>query len=136
MQVGKPLVSITETPLDEVVHYGIIHGKWENSEENIMTVDSMIEKPTDDYAQEYLGVINNRKEKKYYKTFGQYILTKEIYEELEKEINEGRKQKGEYQLTLALDAMRETIGLCAYLPDGASYDLGLPEAYRHTVTVF
>lgn len=133
MQVGKPLVSITETPLNEVVHYGIIHGKWEDTEERIMTVNSMVEKPTDDYANEYLGVVNNRKEKKYYKTFGQYVLTKEVYEELDKEIKAGQKQKGEYQLTSALDAMRESIGLCAYLPDGKSYDLGLPEAYRYTV---
>ena len=133
MQVGKPLVAIAETPLNEVVHYGIIHGLWENSSETIMKVDSMVEKPTDDYAQEYLGVINKRKEKKYYKTFGQYVLTKEVYEELEREINEGDKQNGEYQLTSALDAMRETVGLYAFLPEGQSFDLGLPEAYRHTV---
>ena len=133
MQVGKPLVSITETPLNEVVHYGIIHGKWEDTDETIMAVDSMVEKPTDDYANEYLGVINTRKEKKYYKTFGQYVLTKEVYEELDKEIKAGERQKGEYQLTSALDAMREGIGLCAFRPDGKSYDLGLPEAYRNTV---
>ena len=133
MQVGKPLVSIIETPVDEVVHYGIIHGFWENTDETIMKVDSMVEKPTDDYAEEYLGVINKRKEKKYYKTFGQYVITKEVYDELEKEISEGKTQKGEYQLTSALDAMREGIGLYAYRPDGKSYDLGLPEAFRHTM---
>ena len=133
MQLGKPLVSITETPLNEVVHYGIVHGKWEDTDETVMTVDSMVEKPTDDYANEYLGVCNNRKEKKFYKTFGQYILTKEVYEELDKEIKAEQKQKGEYQLTTALDAMRESIGLCAFLPEGKSYDLGLPEAFRQTV---
>ena len=133
MQVGKPVVSIIETPLNEVVHYGIIHGKWENTEESIMTVDSMIEKPTDDYAREYLGVVNNRKENRYYKTFGQYVLTKEVYEELDKEIKAGQRQNGEFQLTSALDAVIDSSGLCAYLPDGKSYDLGLPEAYRHTV---
>lgn len=133
MQIGKPLVSITETPLDEVVHYGIVHGQWEDSESTIMKVDSMVEKPTDDYAQEYLGVHNARKEKKYYKTFGQYVITREVYEELEKEISEGKKEKGEYQLTSALDVMRETVGLYAYLPDGKAFDLGLPEAYRHTL---
>lgn len=133
MQVGKPLVSIIETPIDEVAHYGIIHGQWEDTNETIMKVDSMIEKPTDDYAKEYLGVINNRHEKKYYKTFGQYVLTREVYEELEKEIREDDRQKGEYQLTSALDAIQKTVGLCAFLPDGKSYDLGLPEAYRLTV---
>lgn len=133
MKIGKPLVSIAETPVNEVVHYGIVNGRWEDTDETIMTVDSMVEKPTDDYAEEYLGVVNKRKEKKYYKTFGQYILTKEIYEELDAEIRNGNKQNGEYQLTSALDAVREKSGLCAFLPDGKSYDLGLPEAYRHTV---
>ena len=133
MQIGKPLVSITETPLEEVVHYGIIHGQWDDQAETIMNVDSMVEKPTDDYANEYLGVINNRKQKKFYKTFGQYILTKEVYEELEAEIRAEKKQKDEFQLTTALDAVRGKTGLSAFLPDGESFDLGLPEAYRHTV---
>lgn len=133
MQIGKPMVSIIETPLEEVVHYGIIHGIWENSDETILKVDSMVEKPTDDYAEEYLGVHNKRKEKKYYKTFGQYVITKEVYDELEKEITEERTQNGEFQLTSALDAMRGKIGLYAFLPDGKSFDLGLPDAFRNTV---
>ena len=135
-QVGKPLVSITETPLDSVVHYGIIQGQWENSDETVMKVESMVEKPTDDYAKEYLGVINRRGEKKYYKTFGQYIITKEVYEELDSEIKKGKLQRGEYQLTSALDAMRDTIGLYAFLPDGVAYDMGLPEQYRYTVWAY
>ena len=47
----------------------------------------MVEKPTDDYAKEYLGVKNARKEKKYYATFGQYVLTPEVFEELDREID-------------------------------------------------
>lgn len=133
IQIGKPIVSITETPIDQVVHYGIIQGQWEDEAETIMKVTNMVEKPTNDFAQEYLGVIDKQKRKKYYKTFGQYVLTKEVFEELDKEIKAGKKQKGEYQLTSALDAMKETIGLYAYLPNGESFDLGLPEAYRHTV---
>ena len=133
MQVGKPIVSIIETPLSEVVHYGIIHGQWENTDETVMKVDSMVEKPTDDFACEYLGVYDCRRQKKYYKTFGQYVLTKEVYEELEREIVEDQKQRGEFQLTTALDAMRNTVGLYAFLPQGRSFDLGLPEAYRRTV---
>ena len=133
MQVGKPLVSITETPLEKVVHYGIVHGLWENAEETIMKADSMVEKPACDFAEEYLGVNNQRKEKKYYRTFGQYVITKEVYDELEKEISEGKTQKGEFQLTDALDAVRDKTGLYAFLPGGQSYDLGLPETYRQTV---
>lgn len=133
MQVGKPLVSIIDTPLDEVVHYGILSGQWEDSSESIMKVEHMVEKPTPDFASEYLGVANKRKETKYYKTFGQYVLTKEVYEALDREIEADQKQKGEFQLTTALEAVNETVGLMAYRPNGKSFDIGLPEAYRNTV---
>ena len=93
----------------------------------------MVEKPSRDFAEKYMGINNNRKEKKYYKTFGQYVITKEVYDELEKEISEGKKKKGEFQLTDALDAVKDKTGLYAFLPDGQSYDLGLPETYRQTV---
>ena len=133
MQLGMPLVSIIETPLSEVAHYGILHGKWEDTAQSIMKVESIVEKPTDDFAEEYLGVVNSRKEKKYYKTFGQYVLTREIYDELETEIKAGIRQNGEFQLTSALEAVRSRTGLKAFVPNGEAFDLGLPEAYRHTV---
>ncbi len=132
-QTGRPLVSVAETPLNEVGHYGIVHGQWKDTAETLMEVDSIVEKPTDDYAGEYLGVMNSRKEKKYYKVFGQYVLTKEVYEELDREISEGRLRNGEFQLTDALDAIRNTAGLSAFRPAGRSFDLGLPEKYRSTV---
>ena len=49
------MVSVTEIPLDRVVHYGILNGIWDDEEETMMKVARMIEKPTDDYAKEYLG---------------------------------------------------------------------------------
>lgn len=136
MQYGKPIVSIVETPLEEVVHYGILHGNWEDKAETVMNVDLMVEKPTDDYADEYLGVVNSKKQKKYYKTFGQYVLTREVYEELGNEIRSDLKQRGEYQLTTALDAVREKSELLAFLPNGRSFDIGLPHTYKTAFAEF
>ena len=79
-EYGKTLVSINEVSLDQVVHYGILHGIWDE-EESVMDVDKMVEKPTDDYAKEYLGVRNKKGVSKYYSTFGQYVLTPEVFEE-------------------------------------------------------
>ena len=133
-ECGRTLVGIMETPLDRVVHYGILHGKWDDVNETMMKVDRFIEKPTDDIAREYLGVWNSKGEKKYYATFGQYVLMPEVYEELEKEINQGQRSEGkEYGLTAALDRVREKHGMYAFLPDGKSYDIGLPETYRETM---
>ena len=132
---GCALVSITEIPLDKVVHYGILHGYWNNQEETLLKADRMVEKPTDDFAQEYLGVKNAKGEQKYYATFGQYVLTPDVYEELEHQIREiGKPSEGkEYGLTAALDAVRSKNGLYGFIPDGESFDIGLPDAYRRTM---
>ena len=82
-ECGRTLVAITEVALDRVAHYGIVNGVWEDTSETMMKVDSMVEKPTDDYAREYLGVRNRQGSQKYYATFGQYVLTPEVFSELE-----------------------------------------------------
>lgn len=134
-ECGGALVSITEIPLSRVVHYGIIHGCWNNKEETILKADRMVEKPTDDYAEEYLGIDNARGERKYYATFGQYVLTPEVFDELERQIKVvGKPSEGkEFGLTSALDTIRENNGLFGFVPDGESFDIGLPDAYRETM---
>lgn len=104
----------------------------------MMKVSQMVEKPSYHYAEDYLGVRNSRNEKKYYATFGQYVLTPEVFEELERQITvEGRPSEGkEFGLTAALDSMREKYGMCAFLPDGESFDIGLPDSYRETMWRF
>ena len=119
-----------------MVHYGILHGIWDENE-ILMKVDAMVEKPTDDYAEEYLSVRNARGEQKYYATFGQYVLTSEVFDELEREISSGTPSEGqEYGLTAALDRVRERDGLYGFVPSGRSFDIGLPETYRQTMWEF
>ena len=134
-ECGGALVSITEIPLSRVVHYGIVHGCCNNKEETILKADRMVEKPTDDYAEEYLGIDNARGERKYYATFGQYVLTPEVFDELERQIKVvGKPSEGkEFGLTSALDTIRENNGLFGFVPDGESFDIGLPDAYRETM---
>ncbi|MBR6897978.1 MAG: hypothetical protein IKN24_07385 [Lachnospiraceae bacterium] len=133
---GKVLVSIKEIPLEKVVHYGILHGTWNNDEETMMDVDSMVEKPTDDYAKEYLCVKGKKGINKYYATFGQYVLTPDVFDELENEIKVGPTEGIEYGLTSALDRVREKHGMVAFAPEGESFDIGLPEAYLYTIGHF
>lgn len=134
-ECGCALVSITEIPLERVVHYGILHGIWTNTEETIMKADRMSEKPTDDYAEEFLAVKNAKGEQKYYATFGQYVLTPDVYEELDYQIRVvGKPSEGkEFGLTSALDAVREKNGLYGFVPEGEFFDIGLPDAYRETM---
>lgn len=135
-ECGRTLVGITEVPLERVVHYGILCGVWDENE-SMMKAHAMVEKPTDDYAKEYLGVKNARGEQKYYATFGQYVLSPEVFEELDREISAGAPSEGkEFGLTAALDRVRAKYGLYGFVPDGRSFDIGLPDTYRRTMWEF
>lgn len=136
-KTGRLLVSIMEVPADKVVHYGILHGIWDDEEETLLKADSMVEKPTHDYASEYLGVFNSRKQKKYYATFGEYVLTPEVFTELERVIKTGDPTEGrEFGLTAVLDTIREKYGMNGFLPNAECFDIGLPDEYVRTVCEF
>lgn len=126
------MVTIHEVPEEDVVHYGIVHGQWINKEETLMQMDCIYEKPSLDYAKCNLGV-EKEGAKRFYAIFGQYILTPEVFNELEYNIDNNRKSGGEFQLTDALEAVREKHGMYALEPDGKSYDVGLPMEYRRTL---
>ena len=97
----------------------------------------MVEKPTDDYTEEYLGVVGTRGERKYYATFGQYVITPDVFKELDAEISSDKpSENSEFGLTAALDRIAGDSGLYGFVPDGQSYDIGLPDSYRETVISF
>lgn len=129
-----PVISMHEVPLEDVVHYGIMHGQWEDEKERHMMLDNISEKPTVDYALENLKVKTKNIDNKYYAVFGQYILTKEVYDVLEKNIRENNLSRGEIQLTDALEEVRSTIGMMGCRIRGKSYDVGLPEMYIETIS--
>ena len=135
-KTGLPVISLHSVPLSDVVHYGIMHGQWENKEETLLKLDAFCEKPSCEYADEFLTTRRKNKRDQYYAVFGQYILTKEVFEVLEKDILDNKTSGGEIQLTSALDKVRERIGMMGLLMNGKSYDIGLPEKYRQTLTEF
>ncbi len=136
-QVGQPTVAVHAVALEEVVHYGIFSGVWENKEETILKLTAISEKPSCENARDYLAVSSRRQAENYYAAFGAYVITKDVYDRLgyavEREIV---NEKGEVELTDALDYVRKEKGMMAYIPDGCSYDIGNAAAYRKTVTEF
>ena len=132
-RTGLPIISMHAVTEENVVHYGIMHGQWENQEQTILKLDSIIEKPTVEYARDYLKVKTKKIPENYYAVFGQYVLTKEVFEVLGQNIKDNKCQNGEIQLTDALEQTRRRIGMVGYLVDGISYDVGLPEMYVQTV---
>ena len=137
-QYGIAMVAVHEISLSEVNHYGIFAGNWENNSETVMKCERIMEKPTKEYAKEYLGVTCKQQKMKYFAAFGAYILTKDVFEELGDMLQENRKgdRPKEAQMTDCLASIMEKKGLYAYIPDGESFDIGNAEAYRKTVANF
>ncbi len=132
---GLPVISMHEVPLEQVVHYGIMHGVWESTKQEQMRLDCIYEKPTVDFAEENLA-IKCKDGDKYFAVFGQYILTEDVYKVLEKNIRENKLNRGEIQLTDALEEVRATSGMMGCRIKGKSYDVGLPQMYIQTVGEF
>ena len=132
---GLPVISMHEVTAQQVVHYGIMHGVWESAKEDEMRLDCIYEKPTVDYAQENLAV-RCKDGSRYFAVFGQYILTEDVYKVLEKNIRENRLNRGEIQLTDALEEVRAASGMMGCRIKGKSYDVGLPQMYIETVREF
>lgn len=135
-EYDMPVISMHDVPLEEVVHYGIMKGEWADEKERYVTLEEIAEKPTTDYAQDHLKMLYKQTEEKYYAVFGQYILTKDVYDVLEKNIREERYSRGEIQLTDALEEVRRTSGMMGCRIQGTSYDVGLPQMYIDTIGKF
>ena len=126
-------------PLSTVSHFGIMSGVWEDKECNVMQVNNLSEKPTASYAEEFLGVRGQDGEKEYCSVFGQYILTPEVFDQLERDIrqaDESGDHTHEIELTSALDAVRRRIGMFGIRLKGERYDMGNPTALAATVSAF
>ena len=133
------MVSIHPIPLTEVSHYGILSGVWEDKEHTLLNVSVMNEKPKASYAEDFLGVRNKDGVKEYYSVFGQYILTPDVFAQLEADIQQADVEGDatrEIELTAALEAVRQKSGLIGVRLKGTMYDMGNPTAFRNCVRYY
>ena len=133
------MVSIHPIPLAEVSHYGILSGVWEDKDHTILNVSVMNEKPKASYAEDFLGVRNKDGVKEYYSVFGQYILTPDVFAQLEADIRQADEEGDrtrEIELTAALEAVRQKNGMMGVRLKGTMYDMGNPNALRNCVRYF
>lgn len=125
----KLAISVCEVELSEVYKYGILCGKLDK-DSNTFDVNKMVEKPQPDICEEKYYTKVNR-EKKYFAVFGEYILTSEVFELLNKAVKH-KKTSGEIGLTSILDEVRERSGMIAFIPKGKMYDMGNTKGYVDT----
>ncbi|ELW2252628.1 UTP--glucose-1-phosphate uridylyltransferase GalU [Campylobacter jejuni] len=113
------IIAVMEVPKEQVSNYGVIFGNF--VEENLIMVNSMIEKPSPDEAPSNLAII------------GRYILTPDIFGILE---NTKAGKNGEVQLTDALLTQATNGMVLAYKFQGKRFDCGSVEGFVEATNYF
>ncbi|EKY3367898.1 UTP--glucose-1-phosphate uridylyltransferase GalU [Campylobacter coli] len=113
------IIAVMEVPKEQVSNYGVISGNF--VEDNLIMVNSMIEKPSPDEAPSNLAII------------GRYILTPDIFGILE---NTKAGKNGEIQLTDALLTQATNGMVLAYKFKGKRFDCGSVEGFVEATNYF
>jgi UTP-glucose-1-phosphate uridylyltransferase/mevalonate kinase len=133
-QHGSNLLGLRRTPEDQIGNFGTVTGVWVEGDQ-LLNITEFAEKPTLDYARTSLRV-SGLPEGEYLTVFGQYIIKPQLFDYLEEHIKNNVRERGEFQLTSALDRLRQEDGFLGLMIDGKRYDIGLPDFYLETLTAF
>ena len=131
---GTSVVGLKRTPQEEIASFGVVNGVW-LEENQLLGITEFAEKPNLDYARTNLRV-PCVPDDEYLTVFGQYVIKPELFDLLEHNIKNNVRERGEFQLTSALDRMRQIDGFNGLLIDGRRFDIGIPEHYLETLQVF
>jgi UTP--glucose-1-phosphate uridylyltransferase len=121
-------------PVSFISNFGTITGIW-LEDRKLLSVSEFSEKPNLDYARSNLR-IPGLAEDEYMTVFGQYIIKPGIFDYLEENIRNNFRERGEFQLTSALDRMRRENGFLGLVIDGQRFDIGLPDYYLDTLQAY
>jgi UTP--glucose-1-phosphate uridylyltransferase len=111
--------------------YGTLTGRRVSTDPDVYEVSLIREKPSLEYAEEALRTQGLRRGE-YLCFFGVHVFPPALFELIEQHIKEDIRERGEIQLTSALDMLRERGRYLAAEIDGARYDMGVPFAYIQT----
>lgn len=131
---GVSVVGLKRTPQELIHNFGVVTGSW-IEENRLLGITEFAEKPTLDYARNNLRV-PNLSEEEYLTVFGQYVIKPELFDLLESNIRNNVRERGEFQLTSALDRLRQIDGFNGLVVDGRRFDIGIPDYYLETLQVF
>lgn len=133
-QHGTNILGLRYTPETQLANFGTAAGVWLEPE-RLLSITEFAEKPTIDYARSNLRVAG-LPENKYLTVFGQYVINPKLFEVLEEHIKSNVRERGEFQLTSALDRLRQEDGFLGLIMEGQRYDIGIPEYYLETLNSF
>jgi UTP-glucose-1-phosphate uridylyltransferase/mevalonate kinase len=128
------VVGLRSTPQELLANFGTVTGVWMEPNK-LLSITEFAEKPTLEYARSNLQIAG-LPDDQYLTVFGQYILEPEIFNYLEENIKNNVRERGEFQLTSALERLRRTEGFMGLVIDGRRFDIGLPDYYLQTLVDF
>ena len=133
-KLGTSILGLRLTPEEQIGNFGTVTGVWIKNE-SVLNVTEFSEKPNLDYARTNLRV-PGLPDNEYLTVFGQYIIKPILFEFLREHIENNVRERGEFQLTSALDRLRQEDGFLGLMIEGKRYDIGLPEYYLETLRTF
>jgi UTP--glucose-1-phosphate uridylyltransferase len=104
---GRSVIAVKEVPMSEIHLYGAIEPEF--VEENLARIVRFVEKPSAEEAPSNLAAI------------GCYVLTPQIFDALRETTPD---ERGDVQLTDALNALAQQQTVYAYVFEGVRYDIG------------
>ncbi len=135
-KLGENVCAVMRTSEDMLHLYGTVGGRQLKGFPRVYEALEIKEKPTIEYAERHLQT-DSIPLGEYLCFFGQYILMPDIFEYIKYLIDNNIKERGEIQLTSALEIARKQRGIFyVYETDGERFDTGIPFNYAHTVAEF
>lgn len=133
-QHGINILGLRLTPEDQIANFGTVAGIW-LEEDRLLNVTEFAEKPTIDFARSNL-LVPGLPDGEYLTVFGMYIIKPKLFDYLEEHITNNVRERGEFQLTSALDRLRQEDGFQGLVIEGRRYDIGLPQYYLDTLQTY
>jgi UTP--glucose-1-phosphate uridylyltransferase len=130
-QHGAPVSGVQRTGEDLLHLFGTLTGRRISSDPHVYEVSRIHEKPSLEFAEEHLRTQGLRRGE-YLCFFGMHVFPPSLFEKIEYHIRNDIRDRGEIQLTNALELLREDGPYLAAEVDGARYDMGVPFGYIQT----
>lgn len=127
-KVQTAIISLQEVPDEDMQYVGISKGIWDNSSKQELTLETIVEKPSVEYAHKNLLI-----DKKAYGNFGAFILNKEFFTELETVCSKPLDASKEYQLMDAFENLMKKSVVKGFIINGKSFDMGNTQKYQEVM---
>jgi UTP--glucose-1-phosphate uridylyltransferase len=107
-QHGISILGLRRTPEAQIGNFGAVTGVW-LEDDLLLNLTEFAEKPNLNYARTNLRV-PGLPEGEYLTVFGQYVIKPQLFDYLHEHIVNNVRERGEFQLTSALDRLRQEDG--------------------------